>query len=141
MADLVITAESDLSKVLVDLQAQGARLHSAMPAVASLLFGAVQDVFAAEGPGWAQLAESTIERRRNKDKGSIKILRDTGVLVGSISTRYASTYAEALAGAAYGIFHVTGTSRMPRRDFTALGPFEAPLLEDVAAMLMEHFLA
>lgn len=135
MADLEIKTESNLAKVIGDLESQAGNVVDQMPVVAELLFGAVQDVFEAQGPGWAPLADSTVEARRNRNKGSIRILQDTGVLVGSIGKRYGSTYAEAVAGASYGIFHVTGTKRMPKRDFTNLGPFEAPLLEDVAALL------
>ncbi len=44
----------------------------------------VAERFQREGPGWPALSSYTIERRRNEDKGSIKMLQDTGRLRNSI---------------------------------------------------------
>lgn len=135
---LNVTASSELGAVLRQFEAQGRSLQGAMPVIADMLVGAVMDVFDAEGPGWEPLAEATLKRRRNRDKSSAKILQDSGVLAGTMGTVIGADFVEAVAAASYGIFHVTGTKRMPKRDFTDLGPFESPLLDDIAATLLEQ---
>jgi phage gpG-like protein len=133
MADLEVRAESDLDKVLAGLAAQGRSIDRLLPVIAEMLVGAVHDVFEAEGPGWADLAESTKARRRGT---SYKILQDTGLLANSVAAQYGSTYAEAVDGTTYGIYHAPDPQG---RDWTVLGPFEAPLLDDVAALITGQF--
>jgi phage gpG-like protein len=108
--------------------------------VAELLVAGVHDVFEAEGPGWAPLAESTLKARRKGGAGA-KILQDTGVMAGSIAPAWGDTYAEAFAGVSYAIYHVSKEPRshLPLRDFFNLGPFESPLLDEVAALLTSPF--
>ena len=136
MADLVVKAESDLLKVLREYEATGKAIERHLPTIAEMLVGAVQDVIEAEGPGWQDLADSTKANRRGS---SYAILQDTGLFAASVAAQYGSTYAEAVDGTTYGHFHVTGTETMPARDWTDLGPFEQPLLEDVAALLVGPF--
>lgn len=136
MADLEVRTESDLGKVLRELEQKGKAIDRHLPTIAEMLVGAVHDVIEAEGPGWQDLAETTKAKRRGN---SYAILQDTGVFVGSIAAQYGSTYAEAVDGTTYGHFHVTGTETMPARDWTELGAFEAPLLDDVAALILGTF--
>lgn len=140
MTVLKIAADSDLHKVLKQYELKGQSIQGLMPAIGDMLAAAVSDVFEAEGPGWEPLAEATIRARRNRDSTSIKILQDTGILAGSIEPVIGADYVEAVAGASYGIFHTSKEPRtvIPLRDFTDLGPFEEPLLEDVASMLLEQ---
>jgi phage gpG-like protein len=52
------------------------------------------------------------------------ILRDTGTLVGGIAMTSASqdeAIVQSTAGAEYGIFHQTGTSKMPARPYIGIG--------------------
>ena len=136
MSDLEIKVESDLNKVLVELAGKGNAIDKGLPVVAEMLLGAVHDVFEAEGPGWEPLADVTKAARRGT---SYKILQDTGLLVGSLEPSYGSTYAEVVDGTTYGHYHVTGTKHMPQRDWTNLGPFEEPLLDEVAEFLTGSF--
>jgi phage gpG-like protein len=136
VAELSITTESDLAKVLAGIQAKGQSIDRHLPAIAEMLVSAVHDVLEAEGPGWQELADSTKRQRRGS---SYKILQDTGLFASSIAGSYGSTYAEAVDGTTYGHYHVTGTKRMPKRDWTELGPYEAGLLEDVAELLVGPF--
>ena len=136
MALISVKAESNLNRVLAEIEAQGRSIDRALPIIAEMVVGAVHDVFDAEGPGWEPLKESTLERRRGTTH---KILQDTGVFANSVAPKYGPTYAEAVDGTSYGHFHVTGTARMARRDPFELGPFEAPLLEDVAELLAGQF--
>lgn len=136
MADLEVKATSDLSKVLAGIAAQGKSIDRALPVVAEMLLSAVHDVIEAGGPGWPDLADSTKRQRRGS---TYKLLQDTGVFAASLAPQYGSTYAEVVDGTTYGHYHVTGTSRMPARDWTELGPFEAALLDEVAAFLTGPF--
>jgi phage gpG-like protein len=108
-------------------------LSEVTPTLASILVSAIEDVFEAEGPGWAKLDPKTIKRRRSP---AVKILQDTGVLATSIHPQHGVDFAEASAGATYGVYHVTGTKHMPKRDFTAIDWDET--LEDITAIILEH---
>jgi phage gpG-like protein len=134
VADLTIVAETNLGNVLTQLEAQGRNVDKALPIIGEMLVGAVQDVFEAEGPGWKELDPATELRRRGGPP--YKILQDTGVLAGSVAARYGSTYVEAVDGTTYGIYHAPDPQR---RDWTELGPFEQPLLDEVAELLLSHF--
>lgn len=132
MADIDIRADTDLNKVLLGLQQQGQQIDRFLPAIGELLVGAVHDVFEAQGPGWAELAESTKRRRRGT---SYMILQDTG-LMANVEPRYGSTYAEVVSPASYGIYHAPDPQG---RDWTDLGPYLQPLLDDVAELLVGKF--
>lgn len=138
MGDLEVVATSELGKVISKYQDNADKVETLLPAISELLISAVSDVFEAQGPGWAPLAESTLKARRNKNKDSARILRDTGVMIGSLAGQYGWPYAEAVLGASYAYFHVTGTEHMPRRDPTDLGPGEQPLLDEVSDLILAH---
>lgn len=135
MADLEIRGETNLGQVLHHFRDRAEKLRELMPTVAEMLVGAVSDVFDAEGPGWEPLAEATLKKRRGS---SHKILQDSGASAALIDGRWGDTYAEAAAGTSYLIFHVHGTKFMPKRNPFDLGPFESPLLDEVAALLTEQ---
>ena len=128
----VMRSARGLDKVLLEFQQKGQSIDKALPIIGEMLLGAIQDVFQAEGPGWDDLAPSTKAQRRGID---YMILQDTGVMAGSAEPVYGNTYVDAVFGASYAVYHVTGTKHMPRRDPTDLGPREAPLLDEVAAFL------
>lgn len=136
MSVFQIKVDSTLALVLEQYQAQAQSAYKMLPAVAELLVAGVLDVFEAEGPGWAPLAEATLRARR-KDGKAAKILQDTGMMADSIAPAWGDTYAEAFAGVSYAIYHVSKEPRhrLPMRDFFNLGPFEHPLLDEVAALL------
>lgn len=136
MSVFQIKTANTLSLVLAQYQGRAESAYKMLPAIAELLVAGVLDVFEAEGPGWAPLAEATLRARRKGGAGA-KILQDTGHLADSIAPGWGATYAEAFAGAAYAIFHVSKDPRhhLPMRDFFNLGPFEQPLLDEAAALL------
>jgi len=131
VADIEVKVESNLARVLREMRQQSEKVHTLLPAIAEMLVSAVEDVFEAEGPGWEPLAESTLKARRGT---SHKILQDTGLFAG-IDPAWGDTYAEAAAGVSYAIFHVEGTVHMPKRNPFDLGPFESPLLDEVASLI------
>ena len=99
-------------------------LREAMPVIAQVLVGAVEDQFQAEeswgvGP-WPPLAESTLAKRRAHGEGA-KMLQDTGVLVGSITPEWADDWAMAFTNVPYAVYH---TSDAPRHVIPYRNPFD-----------------
>lgn len=128
-----------LSTVLLEYQRKAQAIDGMLPTIAELLVGGVLDVFEAEGPGWAPLADATLAARRKAGKGA-KILQDSGVMASSIAPAWGDTWAEAYAGVSYAVFHTSPEPRekIPLRDVFNLGPFENPLLDEVAALLTSN---
>lgn len=118
MADVQVTIDArELERLLERFNRQvNGRISSTMAIVAENLVAAVSDRFESAGDGeWPELAESTLRSRRGGGSGA-QILVDTGRLAGSIRGDSGADFAEATSDVAYAIYHVTGTSRMPRRD-------------------------
>lgn len=70
-----------------------------------------------DGKAWAGLAASTLLQ-----KSTSAILRETGSLVGSIAAEPPSARSvKVSASTSYGIFHQSGTSKMPQRQFLGIG--------------------
>ncbi len=111
--------DSGLKRLFAELRRRGGNLAGVNAAIAEDLVAAVLDVFEDEGPGWAPLAESTLANRRGKAAGA-KILQDTSILAGSVHPDSGASFAEAYSDVPYGVFHVMGTDKMPRRDFMAI---------------------
>ena len=104
-----------LVKMVKEFERRGNNLEDITPAVAQVLVSAVDDVFQTQGFGkWPDLAPATIRARRGS---GAKILQDKGVLAGSITPRSSARVAEAFTRVPYGTYQVTGTSRMPERNF------------------------
>lgn len=131
-----IKADTDLQLVLLRYRQKAEASHGMLPVIAEMLVGGVLDVFDAEGPGWAPLAEATLARRRKNGRGA-RILQDSGLAATTVAAGYGEDYAEAAAGVDYLIFHSSSEprSKLPLRNPFNLGPFEQPLLDEVAAML------
>lgn len=128
---------SSLVALVKELESRGGNVGDAMRAVSELVVSSVQDVFERQGPGWPPLAPATIARRRGGG-GAAKMLVDSGNLAGSITRAWNAREAEAYTDVPYAGFHVTGTSRMPARDFTAVDIDE--LLEEAAGLLLGSLL-
>jgi phage gpG-like protein len=133
-ADFSISVNADLQKILAAMQARGQSIDKARPVIAEMMLSAVADVFDAQGPGWAPLAASTVAKRRGVTH---MILQDSGVMAASGAPAYGSDFVDVVFGVPYAVYHTSDAprTRLPRRDFTDLGPFEQPLLDDVAAYL------
>jgi phage gpG-like protein len=136
MADAITVDTRELAGTIVRIKSDAMMgIRHAMPIIAESLVAAVSDVYEAEGPGWADLQDSTVKQRRGS---SYKILQDTGVMAGSTSPGYGADWAEAFAGTSYADFHATGTRHMVKRNPFALGPFEADVLEEAADVVAQH---
>lgn len=132
-----VRVEHDLSAVLRPMQAKAQALPEMLPIVAEMLVSGVSDVFEAEGPGWEKLADATIAARRKSGAGA-KILQDSGLMAGSVSPAWGDTFAEAMSLVSYDVYHVSKEPRhhLPLRDFYDLGPFEKPILDEAAALIL-----
>lgn len=83
---------------------------------------------------WLPLAESTINRRRNKNKGEIKILEDTGKLREWSHIVESATKARVGTTVEYGVFHNYGPTQFdvnfPQREWAYVsGDTEIKLIE------------
>lgn len=135
-----VKVEHNLNLVLTPMQAKAQALPEMLPVIAELLVAGVQDVFEAQGPGWAKLAESTLRQRRLGGRGA-QILQDSGLMAGSVSPAWTDTTAEAMSLVSYDIYHVSKEPRRdPRtlRDFYDLGPFEGPILDEAAQLILSQ---
>jgi phage gpG-like protein len=134
-----IKVEHNLSTVLRPLQAKAQALPGVLPIIAELLVAGVSDVFEAEGPGWQPLAESTLRQRRKAGAGA-KILQNTGEMAGSVSPAWGDVFAEAMSLVSYDVYHVSPEPRqkVPLRDFYDLGPFESPILDEAAEIILSQ---
>lgn len=132
-----VKVEHDLSTILRPMQAKAQALPEMLPIIAELLVSGVSDVFEAEGPGWEKLADSTIAARRKAGVGA-KILQDSGLMAGSVSPAWGDTFAEAMSLVSYDVYHVSKEPRhkIPLRDFYDLGPFEQPILDEAAELIL-----
>jgi len=85
----------------------------------AVIDGWIQRNFREEGGkvgGWAPLADSTIERRMKRNKGGmIRILQDNGQLRERWKHTWSKNHAAVVSAVDYGIFHETGTKKMPQR--------------------------
>ena len=82
------------------------------------------------GEPWHELATATILRRRNKDKGSIKPLVDTGRLMNSINFRATSVEAIVGTNVIYSATHNFGdpSRNIPKREFMGVTPVEEQII-------------
>lgn len=119
---------SELQQVMGQFERDLSNAVRTMPILAETLHSYVLDVFEKEGavggaPRWPDIAASTKRRRRGTSQGGgIKILQDTGVLVGSITPASSDRYVEAYTGVRYAKYHVSKAPRrvIPLRDFFAI---------------------
>ncbi|MFZ5896816.1 MAG: phage virion morphogenesis protein [Myxococcota bacterium] len=112
---------SALPEALKAYERFGGNLADLMPLVAEDLVEATLERFELEsgheqGP-WQPLAPSTLARRRHSK--SPKMLRDSGVLFGSIAGAHGEDWAEAYTNVPHAKYHTSKAPRshLPLRDF------------------------
>lgn len=151
---------AELEAFLANLQARGNAVRAILPIIGQDLKAAVEDVYAAEGPGWPPLKGETLAARR-KGKSSIriiigedggwkkapkgskkgrkapashKILQDSGIMAASTDVKVGDNWVEAFAGVSYAEYHARGEG-VPVRNPFDLGPFEDGVLADAADLV------
>jgi phage virion morphogenesis protein len=80
-----------------------------------------------DGNRWATLSANTL-----KVKKSGAILRETSALVNSISSTVSAKSAIVTASQQYGIFHQTGTRKMPQRQFLGISDRDKERISAIA---------
>jgi phage gpG-like protein len=113
----------------------------AWPAVTRRVAEAFERNFAQEGPGWPQLAPSTVRQRvREGHPGAHPILTRTGqyrrALTGEIRANERPEDLQIMAPVVPGHFHQHGTSRMPARPMR----FNEAERQDVVKIIQRHLL-
>jgi phage gpG-like protein len=107
-----------LMKTLGKLQDNVKRLKPAMADISVYMKNQVMKNFEAEGrpERWQPLSEKYL-RYKLEEKGTSKLLEFHGKLKQSISIRSTWKDAEVFTGVKYGVYHQTGTRKMPARPF------------------------
>lgn len=137
----------ELTDALDRLVVAGAEVGDQIrPVIAELLVAEVQDVFAKEGavagaPAWPRFWWERRNLPRPKGRrwqGDLKLLQDSGVLVGSITPYSEQPIAEAFTNVPYAGYHVSQRARqkLPLRDFTQID-FEKALRETTDLILAQ----
>ena len=123
---------SEFYDALAKLGEAGAELvQETMPVIAEVLASEVLEVFEKEGAVagaekwpdfWWQRQGMEKPKTRRFSTGVLKLLQDTGVLVGSITPYSENNVAEAFSNVPYAGYHVSQRARqkIPLRDFTAI---------------------
>ncbi len=135
------TVEGD-TKASEDLQLMGVRASDIrrLQEVRSIFHRSEERRFAAGGPGWPPLADSTRERKQDP-----RILRATGALYRSLTAASASDQIDERrpdrlefgTAVPYARFHEYGTRNMPRRVLIDLRPPERDEIRGV----LERYIA
>lgn len=129
---------TDLERLLKGYRRRAERLHRLTPTVAEILVAAVEDVYEAEGPDWAPLAESTLRQRRGT---TAKILQDTGEMAASTTPGSSGLVAEAFAADPKAEFHAIGAGDLPVRNPFDIEAFEQGVLSEVEQLLLDEVMA
>lgn len=102
--------------------------------VVPVLQDKIRDIFLQEGPGWEELAPSTLQTRMYPEK---PILEQTGALMESVIDNpiIVATRRQLLYGTTnpYARYHEDGTSKMPAR------PFIRPARQEIIDEIVEKF--
>lgn len=135
----------ELEKTLRKLQGKFQSLYPVMHSISLVMLKAVHTNFEMEGRDeqgnthvWQPLAKSTVKQRA-KYKGQAyaehPILELTGRLKSSITPSFGKDYAKVGTAKKYGVFHQTGTRKMPARPFLVLPKDE---IEKIKNLLLQY---
>jgi phage gpG-like protein len=126
-----VTGATAVEHRLLGMGARAVDAAVVLGEIATMMRAKEAEVFDAEGPGWAPLAASTLEK---KTIGT-KILEETRALHDSLTQESDPNHIEEIGPEELifgtrdpkAIFHKTGTSRMPSRDPLPLTPEDTAL--------------
>jgi phage virion morphogenesis protein len=85
-----------------------------------------------DGIKWAALSANTLKVKR-----SGAILRETSALVGSINSTISGDVGIITASQNYGIFHQTGTRKMPQRKFLGISDRDRQEIMNIAQRVFD----
>lgn len=146
--EILAFGDTIVRRDLMRFSANLAAPMAALEVAGVVLREAVEEQFDTEGHhasgGWAPLADSTVEQKARRGLRP-EILQATGRLKESLTRRFDSEHIERLSPdhltfgslVPYGIFHHTGTRRMPRREPVALTEGDkVRLVKEMQAVLL-----
>lgn len=84
-----------------------------------------------DGAAWAPLKPSTLAQKKTS-----AILRETSTLANSIASESSGSVGRIYATTEYGLYHQTGTSNMPAREFLGIGADDEAMIEKI---FVAHF--
>ncbi|SHE48058.1 phage virion morphogenesis (putative tail completion) protein [Marinitoga hydrogenitolerans DSM 16785] len=116
----IIINDKELKKKLSELKRKTNDLTPVMKDTALIMKQSILKNFDDQGTEqkkWKDLSRKT-KKRKQKEKGtSYPILVDTGRLKKSFNTSYTKYTARVYTGVKYGVYHQTGTRKIPKRPF------------------------
>lgn len=120
MADFVVTTYGDrtVARKLLGMAAQAEDFMNAWPEVVEIAARGYGRSFELEGPGWAQLKESTIARKKGDSRIRIRSGRDQATMSDPFQLHWHGTRHTVDIEAAHDTpaqYHQDGTSRMVAR--------------------------
>lgn len=146
MAVTFTYTDIDVQKLAGRLTKELSDLSKPLKDIAVYMKEEVMENFEQEGrpTKWTALAASTIEKKRKAKGVSGQILEFHGKLKQSINIRSTKDEAAVFSGVFYGVYHQTGTRKMPQRAFMpysdtdGIPPFNAKGIENIKEILMDH---
>lgn len=109
-------------------------------AVNKVVIPGIQQNFAVGGrPPWPPLSDSTLVRKGGDDRilirsgklARVAAQKNVWQINGGYGIGEGTAKMTGLPGVEYGFYHLTGTSRMPIRDFLTINEEEAQAIEDI----------
>jgi hypothetical protein len=135
---MLVTA--DAAELLTVLGAMGTRAkdsREAMSRATAFLIEQTRQSIASSGPGWAELADTTITHRGKGGSSATSPLQNVAPYIVGTST---AGSAEVTIMGAYMPIHLTGRGKLPKRD-----PFEffddEGTLDRIADIVTEHVIS
>ncbi|HQG51843.1 MAG TPA: phage virion morphogenesis protein [Syntrophorhabdaceae bacterium] len=100
--------DKEVTKLFNELVRRDQNMSPAMKIISGIMLDAVRENFEKEGPGWQKLKPATIRQREKKGHWPGKILRVSGQLSSSITSKYDSKSARVGTNKVYAAIHQFG---------------------------------
>lgn len=130
-----ITITGNAQMKVADLARKARSLHKPMREATVFMERQTKKRFLTEtdpdGAAWADLRPSTIAQKKTST-----ILREESILVNSVASESGGSVGRVYATAEHGLYHQTGTSKMPAREFLGIGADDEAMIEKI---FVAHF--
>lgn len=141
--------DRELQELIKRLLKSTTKTDSLMKDIAIYMKTQVMENFQSEGrPNkWESLAAKTLKAKIRKKGTAGKILESYGKLKQSINLRSDNIKAQVFSGIEYGVYHQTGTRKMPQRAFMPtvknekIPPFDSKGIDDIKKLIMKHLMS
>ncbi|APT75287.1 hypothetical protein LN42_01940 [Marinitoga sp. 1137] len=133
--------DKDLKKKLNSLMKKTNDLSPVMKDAALIMKQSVLKNFDEQGTEngkWKDLSKSTKEHKKRKKGTAYPILVDSGKLKKSFNTSYTKYTAKVWTGVKYGVYHQTGTRKMPKRPFMHIRDEHIEIIKKIILKYLEE---